>query len=212
MRKLLIGITAVAMLALLALPVMAVLEPNPWQGCCDVKVEIVIPEMAELWSDLGDAQERHSALAKPVKITNAGGIIPSEGIYQDTLKHISNINVAVSVALLGGIPPWTRFHVIVGPANRGAYNCVFAWGGIAGATFLLGAIPITNVDADKVITWDRRSDAYIGSELGTAYDAFTGVATTQIVPHAVDYAVDAINGMPIVGSRTPTVMWTITSG
>lgn len=213
MRKLFIGIAAVALLALFALPVMADVEANPWDDCCDVQVLITIPQMAELWSNLGTAQERQSASPAGVKVTNAGGIIPAEGIAEDTLTHLSNIGVDVSVELSSSpnhIPEWTRFHVIVAPSNRGSYNCVFAWGGDAGATFSLGSISITNVNAANIITWDRRAGTtYVGNLPDTAYDAFSGSATTNSVGHLVDYAVDAIHGMPATGSMTPTVIWTI---
>jgi|GEM_PF-7034575 len=212
MRKLFIGVAAVALLALLAVPVMAV-EPNPWSDSCDVDVEITIPEMAELWSNLGTGQERNAAAPPTLTVTNAGGIIPAEGIAQDTLNHLSNIAVTVSVELEGAtpIPEWTRFHVLVAPSNRGSYNCVFAWGGAAGATFMLGSWSITNVNADAVITWDRRDSGtgYVGIQPDVPQVAFTGSATTNSVAHLVDYAVDAIHGMPTAGSSTPTVMWTI---
>lgn len=203
MRKLFIGIAAVALLALLTLPVMAV-EANPWSDCSDVQVEITIPEMAELWSSLGTGQERNDNLPAQVKVTNAGGIIPQEGIAEDTLTHCSNINVTVSVTLQDGIPPWTRFHVIVAPSNRESYNCVWAL-----PEGYYGTHLIENVVADEVITWDRRSDAYSGNQLGAVIEAFTGSAGTASVAHQVDYAVDAIMGMPSVGSKTPTVIWTI---
>jgi len=208
MRKLVIGIAVVALLALLALPVMAAPGPNPWDGCCDVDVTITIPEIAELWSHLGTGQERSLTPAPIVTVTNAGGIIPQTGIAEDKLWHCSNIPVTVWVTLEStpGIPPWTRFHVIVGVTNRGDYNCVGAWpNGAHGANYTI----VNATATDSTITWDRGATTYSGKQPDFAYVAFDGSAGPDMVPHLVDYAVDAINGMPAVGSSTPTVMWTI---
>ena len=200
--KTLLGIVAVV--ALLALPGQAVdlNASNPWQNCTDVSFSITIPPMIELWSTIGTAQQRDSAPAVALTVTNAGGLIPAGGKAQDAITYLGNtVPIDVSVELNGDIPVWTRFHVIIDPTtNKDTYTSVGA--GTGGAYI--------NVTATKVVTWDRRDTGYLGNTLGMAYPAFSGIASVLPLSVRVDYAVDAINGMPTSGATAaPVVLWTL---
>ena len=194
----------VGLMAVLAAPGLAQTLTNPWADCTDIGFSITIPPMIELWSSLGTAQQRSGAEAVALTVTNIGGFIPTGGIAQDAICYLGNtVPIDVSVQLDGDIPEQTRFHVIIAPTNRGSYNSVFA--GLAGQV---------DVAATKVITWDRRAGStYVGNLLGTPIAAFSGVASVDAQSVLVDYAVDAIHGMPANGAvATPTVLWTLAPG
>ena len=194
MKKLLIALTAIALLGLMAFAG----DPNPWAGDGDtVAFGVLVPNITELWSNIGTGQARNGAPAVVLEITNAGGVIPATGKASDVLNHISNVPVQIYVTLQGDIPVYTRFHVIIEPTN--AYDCM-PWG--------MGTTPCA---ATTIITWDRRDPAYVGNALNVEIAAFTGIVTTGIIPHNVDYAVDAIHGMPAKGTTNTTVLWTIAS-
>ena len=197
--KTLLGIMAIAVVALMAVPALAA---NPWADCTDVAFNITIPPMVELWSTIGTAQQRDSAPAVALTVTNAGGLIPVGGKAQDAITYLGNtVPINVSVQLNGDIPVWTRFHVIIDPTtNKDTYTSVGA--GTGGAYI--------NVTATKVVTWDRRDTGYLGNTLGMAYPAFSGIASVLPLSVRVDYAVDAINGMPTSGATAaPVVLWTL---
>lgn len=195
MKKVLVALTIVALLGLVAFA-----DTNPWEDDGDtVAFEVVIPNITEVWSTIGSGQARSSALDVELEITNAGGVIPASGKAHDTISHLSNVPVKVFVTLVGNIPAWSRFHVIVGITNENDYDSVATWAGR------------TQPAADKIITWDRRATAYTGNQPSIEIEAFTGLATTASIQHKVDYAVDAINGLPPLGDASVEIIWTIAS-
>jgi hypothetical protein len=173
---------------------------NPWAtDGAQVGVNIEVGALGEVWSAMGTAQIRNSVAPPTLTITNAGGTIPAAGIANDTVYHYANVNYQVSVDISGNIPDWTRFHVLWGVANRGSYNSVFA--GLAGQT---------NVSAATVVTYRRDGGGYIGNQPGTPVVVQTGIPSTAANSTLVDYAVDAINGLPPVTAATPiTLTYTI---
>jgi hypothetical protein len=193
-------LAGLAALGLMAAPTMAQQLTNPWSGDgAEVKITIDVPAIGEVWSSIGSGQARNNNPNVVLQITNAGGFIPAAGIAEDTVYANSNVNYEVSVELDGDIPAWTRFHVLVGVQNRGAYNSVFA--GLPGQT---------DVDAATVITFDRRDTGFVGANTpGNAIPAFTGVAGSSATPTLVDYAADAIHGMPAISDMDIELIWTI---
>ena len=194
----------VGLLAVLAAPGLAQPLANPWADCTDIGFNITIPPMIELWSTIGTNQQRNSAPAVALTVTNAGGTIPAGGKAEDAIAYLGNtVPIDVSVQLDGDIPVWTRFHVIIAPTNRPLYNSVFA--GLAGQVDV-----VVDAGMGKVITWDRRDTGHVGNVLSTPYAAFSGIASAASQSVDVDYAVDAIHGMPANGAvATPTVLWTL---
>jgi len=191
-------------LALMAAPAFADPLTNPWaDDGAQVGVTITVGQLGEVWSSIGTGQARSADPNASLSITNAGGFIPAAGIAEDSLYHYANVAYQVSVHIVGDIPEWSRFHVLVGVNNRGDYNSVFA--GLPGQT---------DVAADKVITWDRRDagTGYLGGNVpGTPVAALTGAVSTAANTTLVDYAADAIHGLPPVGDKDVTVVWTIAS-
>lgn len=201
LKKFAVGIAALAAVGF-AGSAMAQIS-NPWTNDgAEVGVEIEVGALGEVWSTMGTDQARNGAAAPTLAITNAGGTIPPTGIATDTLNHYANVNYQVSVGLNGDIPEFTRFHVLVGVTNRGAYNAVGA--GLPGQTDAVAA---------TTITWDRRDSGtgYVGNGVnGPSYSALTGTASTTSNATMVDYAADAIHGLPPLTSATPVeVVWTI---
>ena len=176
---------------------------NPWTGDgAEVDVEIVVGEIGEVWSSVGTGQARDGDPALTLEITNAGGNVPPEGIASDTLNHYANVAYDVLVDIDGDIPEWSRFHVLAGINNQGSYDAV-AGGGTGGNT---------QADADNTITWDRRDagTGYIGTQPGTPVNVLSGAASNSANSTAVDYAADAIHGLPALTTGTPIeVIYTI---
>lgn len=176
---------------------------NPWAGDGgEVDVEIVVGQIGEVFSSVGTGQDRNNDPALPLEITNAGGNIPPSGIAIDTLFHFANVDYDVLVDINGDIPEFSRFHILAGIQNRGSYDAV-AGGGTAGATQAV---------ADNVVTYDRRaaSTGYIGNQPGTPITLLSGTAANSLQTTLVDYAADAIHGLPAVTAGTATeVIYTI---
>lgn len=174
---------------------------NPWEGDGDtVGIEVNVGAIGEVYSDVGSGQARNGDPDLTLDITNAGGVIPPEGIENDTVTHLSNVDYQVYVNLDGDIPEFSRFHVLVGVGNRGSYSSVLG-GNIQGGT---------EATADTIITWDRRDPAYAGANVPqTPVLALSNSANTSGTPTLVDYAADAIHGMPSTGNTPFDVVWTI---
>jgi len=182
-----------------------VLATNPHQNNCDVGVDVNIPHVTELYSTVGTNQDRHSASNPIIEVTNAYGKIPSSGRTSDTINYLTNgTSIEVSVELDLTIPNFSRFHVIVNPSNPSAYNMV---------TSTMPGGGGVQVNADKVITWDKRGGSSWGGSntLNSPVVAFTGSSST--LPSTVDvhYAVDAIHGLPSQGTTSTSVTWTISN-
>jgi hypothetical protein len=201
LKQLLAGVAGVAAVAFAGSAMAQTTIDNPWDNEAQVGVNINVGQLGEVWSNLGTAQYRNSVPAPTLQITNAGGTIPASGIAEDTINHFANVNYQVSVQLASGnIPEFSRFHVLVGIQNRGLYNAVGA-----GLPNQVDAI------ADTTITFDRRDSAtgYIGNQPATAYQALTDTPSTSSKATLVDYAVDAIHGLPAQGGTNVELLWTI---
>jgi hypothetical protein len=211
MKKLLVGVAGLATICFAGSAMAAGPLANPWvNDGAEVGVQIEVGEIGEVFTTRGTNQARNGELLPELQITNAGGTIPPAGIAIDTLWHMANVNYQVSVELdtnnmgLTDIPEWSRFHVLVGVANRGSYNAVFA--GLPGQV---------DVVADQVITWDRRDSTtgYLGNQPNVPIPLTTLLSTpsTSLRTTAVDYAADAINGLPPIGASTVELVYTIAS-
>jgi hypothetical protein len=199
LKQLLAGVAGVAAVAFAGSAMAQIV--NPWDDEAQVGVNINVGQLGEVWSNLGTDQYRNNVPAPTLQITNAGGTIPASGIAEDTINHFANVNYQVSVELdSGNIPEFSRFHVLVGIQNRGAYDAVGA--GLPGQT---------DAVANTIITFDRRDSAtgYIGNQPGTAYPALNGTPSTSSNATQVDYAVDAIHGLPPQAGTSIELLWTI---
>jgi len=203
MRKL--GILVIAMLLVVSMSVGVMALTNPWVDDGDtVDVNLNVPPMGEVYSSIGTGQARNDDPAINLKVTNAGGVIPQEGIAEDTLNHYSNVSYNVFVEIDGDIPNYSRFHVIVNPQND--YSSITS-------NIAAGHNP---VQADKVITWDRRvggqygQGGYGANAPGDTIKAFSGSPSINSHQTNVDYAMDAIMGIPPENSdKNIDVIWTI---
>jgi hypothetical protein len=163
---------------------------NPWEGDgAEVNININVGAIGEVWSTVGTNQARFSHPALELDIDNAGGFLAPTGIAWDTVSHFANVNydVYTQISALSNIPEWTRFHILWGIQNRGAYNAVN--GNLVGQT---------NAIADTIVTYDRRDagTGYIGNQPGTPVLVDSGTAGPTANSDLVDYAADAIHGLP----------------
>lgn len=178
--------------------------PNPWAGDgAEVDININVGQIGEVWSSVGTGQARNGDTPLVLEITNAAGNIPAEGRELDTLNHYANVNYDVYVDLGNGdIPEFSRFHVLVDVSNSGSYDAV-AGGGSAGATEALAA---------NVITWDRRDSGtgYVGgNNPSTPVLALSDSMSNLPNQTNIEYAADAIHGLPSQASADFDVVWTI---
>lgn len=176
---------------------------NPWANEATPEVKIEVNPIGEVWSDLGTNQYRNHAAIPNLRITNAAGIIPAAGKAADTVSHFANVDYVVSVDLgtTNSIPNWTRFHILWNISNRAAYTSV-------GAGFP-GAIEAV---ASTIVTYRRDAGGYIGTTPGTPVAVQSAGASASATPTPVDYAADAIHGLPSVGTSLPIeVIYTIAS-
>lgn len=199
MRKLFIGIAAVALLALFAVPTMA--DYDPWApDQTKVAVKVIVEEIAEVFTDTS---------LVTLKIENCGNNKGGINAVQRDIKYLSNVDFDVLVSIDGDIPDWTQFHILINPTST---------------TWLL----LANSGADKTINW-RLENTYQPAASGGATPqvtvtaindpvaAFSGSAFTdgltarsiKIVP--VQYFADARNAIPDVNQTGVlfNVVWTI---
>jgi hypothetical protein len=205
LRKVSVGLAGLAAMGLAGQAMAAPID-NPWTNDgAEVELNVQVGTIGEVWSAKGTNQARHGHAPVDLIVTNAGGFIPLGGRYEDTVFHFANVDYEVSVDISGTIPDWTRLHVVVGPTNRGVYDCVNV------AVCLVGQ---TNVIAGQIITWRRDTGGYLGNQPGTP------VATIMAGPYSasatatdVDYAADAIHGLPPVNlpGNPVEVIYTIAS-
>lgn len=177
---------------------------NPWSGDgAEVDININVGQIGEVWSSVGTGQEREGDSPLVLEITNGAGNIPAEGRKLDVLNHYANVDYEIYVDLGDGdIPEFSRFHVLVDVSNSNSYDAV-AGGGSAGATEALAA---------NTITWDRRDSGtgYLGgNNPGTPVLALTDSMSNLPKQTNIEYAADAIHGLPSQSVTDFDVVWTI---
>jgi len=199
MRNLLIGIVAVALLALFAVPTMA--DINPWApGQTTVAVKVIVEEIAEVFTDTSLVE---------LKIENCGDNKGGANAVQRDIKYLSNVDFEVSAEIDADIQNWTQFHILINPTNS-------AW------------VLMANSGADKTISWRLENTYQPGatggatpqvtvtaintSEVAFSGSAFTdGLAARSFASMPVQYFADARNAMPDpnLAGQTFNVVWTI---
>jgi hypothetical protein len=209
MRHITAGILGLAAIGLAGTAWASTPIANPWTNDgAEVNLNVQVGTIGEVWSAKGTDQARNGHPAVNLVVTNAGGFIPATGRYADTVYHFANVNYEVSVDLSGTIPNWTQLHVIIAPTNRGTYNCAQ----LLQANCLVGQ---TAVAASQIVTWRRDTAGYVlGNAIpGTPVVTMTGVYSASAVATDVDYAADAIYGLPPVNlpGNPVQIIWTIAS-
>ena len=170
---------------------------NPWKDDgAEVNVTLSISQMGEVWSAIGTGQARDGDSALKLEIDNAAGILPSDGsgVAEDTLSHFANVDYNVLVDIAGEIPENARFHVLLNPTNRGLYDEINSGGGTT--------VPI----ADGIFTFTGTQTE--GTDIKTL---ITNNASLTSNSTPVDYAMDAISGLPPVGDEDIEGIYTITA-
>ena len=186
MRKLGILVMALVLVVGMSLGVMAI--TNPFADNAKVNVTIDVNEMGEMWTSLSNIN---------LNVTRADAYIPDSGKAHDTVSYLSNVPINVSVKLDNDIPDYTLFHIIVSPTSTD-YTSVSS--------------DHNQVEANKIITWDKRDGSYNQGSINTSYEAFSAPASTNIQNKMVDYAVEARHAMPEEDTdANTTIVWTISA-
>lgn len=199
MRKLVIGIAAVALLALFAMPAMG--DFDVWApDQTTVPVKVIVEEIAEVYTDTS---------LVTLTIENCGDNKGGANAVQRNIVYISNVAFQVSAKIDADIQRYTQFHILIDPTDD---------------TWVLMA----DSGAAKTISWRRDEGGYIAADGGAPNQvsvlgvgiweaAFSGVAFTngeaarssKSMP--VQYFADARNFMPDlnVAGQDFNVVWTI---
>jgi len=184
MKKLLIGMTVVALLAFLAVPAMAADQP---EYADSVSATIEIDKMASLWA-LGPA---FTLVQEDVP----GGGVGTYGKAHRSVTLLSNCLTDLAVKL-DTIPNSIQFHIVVNP------NPITDWR------------EVTELTRDAWLIWNRDKDGnYTIGAADTYQQVYTGHAPwSPATAVNVDYGIQICQQgtMPPPGDSTTVITWRIT--